>query len=143
MKYSIENDRRAAAKTEWMRANGRALRERTITLPSDLEPLPSFRHWINEAVHDAIRGGMVVPQNVQDLARGPSQYARTITSCWATDRHFRIARLDANRITTSDKGVGAMYWQHSISGPRDMEPVRSKMEYFGYLEEIVTNNKTS
>ena len=74
---------------------------------------------------------------VEELARGPNEYAKSFRALWYKGTHYRTLEADKSAEATFDSGIGGTYWGDFVSGPKDKSPIVDQLDYFGYIEKIL------
>lgn len=58
---------------------------------------------------------------------------------YAFGTHIQVSNV-GKHLTTLDSGVAATFEHKCISGPNDQRPIIAKLEYVGWVEEILELN---
>lgn len=99
--------------------------------------LPPYDVWVPEAIQDAIAAGEVVAQEEIEYSRGPHISANFYKSCWHKGCHYRISSADEWAPVTFNSGISNASFIDSVTNKRDRNPRRTKLKYYGILEDII------
>lgn len=130
---------REAERNEYRHAQRRGGRRNRFAYPRELQQLPPFAQWVFEEVRREEQGGVIVPKDVVDTARGPLPTASAYKSMYAFGNHYRVLSCE-RALRTSDSGVAATFKQVCRNGIRDGNQVNADVEYVGHIEEILELN---
>ena len=61
---------------------------------------------------------------------------QTFNALWSQGRHFRVQKIDKNRVT-SDCGVMAMFTQDSRASSKDLNVINAELDYVGNVINIL------
>ncbi len=73
------------------------------------------------------------------MSMKPTLEARSYRGMYDFGNHFKVASVKKH-LTTNDNGVAAVFEQEYILGPNNENPILAKLEYVGWVEEILELN---
>ncbi len=107
--------------------------------PDELKEVPPFLVWIRNAIAIAIKNGDKINKNMLHMSMPPKLQARPYRAMYAFGTHIRVSNVEKH-LTTLDSGVAATFQHECISRPNDQRSIIAKLEYVGWVEEILELN---
>jgi hypothetical protein len=110
-----------------------------IRYPEDLRAVPVFSDWLHDAVAHATETSNKPSNDVIEASKLPDIRATSYRTMRANVMHLRIRTAEEEKITC-DSAVVAAVWKRSRSTDAHPSGTLDKMEYVGWLEEILELN---
>jgi len=107
--------------------------------PNDLAPLPPFTTWIMASIVVAFNDRDTIDKDIVHMSMLLTLETMSYRAMYVYGNHIRVMSVKEH-LTISDYGVMATFEQKCISGPNDQRPVLAKLEYVGWVEEILELN---
>jgi hypothetical protein len=96
--------------------------------------------WIRSSIVTAIKEGDKIEKDVVHLSMPPTLEDRSYQTMWAFRNHNHVSSVEVH-LTTQDNGtITSIFEQECVSGPNDQKPMVAKLEYVGWVEEILELN---
>jgi hypothetical protein len=83
-----------------------------------------------------LKGGDTIDQNTIHMSMPPILEDRSYQSMYAFGNHIHVASVEEH-LTTSDNGLAAAFEQACVSRLNDQRPIIAKLEYVGWVKEIL------
>ncbi len=97
---------------------------------------PPFPTWIQSVISSTMKEGETMDKNIIHMSMPPTLEATAYWSMYGFGNHLHISNVEEH-LTTCDSGVVAVFEQECIYGPNDQRPMLAKLEYVGWIEEIL------
>ncbi len=107
--------------------------------PNDLAPLPPFATWIMASIAMAFNDGDTIDKDVVHMSMLPTLETMSYQAVYVYGNHIHVISVEEH-LTISDYGVMATFEQECVSSPNDQRSVLAKLEYVGWVEEILELN---
>jgi hypothetical protein len=98
-----------------------------------------FRDWLQEAVAIAAESGDKPSEDIIEASKLPDRRATGYRTMYANGMHLRIRTAEEEKITC-DSAVASAVWKRSRSTDTNAGGQLDKMEYVGWVEEILELN---
>jgi hypothetical protein len=111
----------------------------TIRYPTELRSVPVFSKWLEEAVSLASESADKPLADVMEASKLPESRATAYRAMYTKGMHLRIRTAEEEKITCDNAVVSAV-WKRSRSTDSNAGGTLDKMEYVGWVEEILELN---
>ncbi len=106
---------------------------------NDLAPVPPFATWIKVSIGVTLNDGGIIDKDIIHMSMPPTLEAMSYQTMHAYGNHIRAASVKEH-LTISDYGIMATFEEEYILGPNDQIPILAKLEYVGWVKEILELN---
>ncbi|CAM6062576.1 unnamed protein product [Sphagnum tenellum] len=86
-----------------------------------------------------MKEGETIDKYTLHVSMPPTLEARSYRTMFAFGNHFHVSNVEEH-LTTFDSGVVATFEHECRSRPNDQRPILAKLEYVGWVEEILELN---
>ncbi len=94
---------------------------------------------LKDAVVLAMKEGETIEKDVLHMSMPPTLEARLYQTMFAFGNQIHVSSVEEH-LTTFDSGVVATFEQECRLGTNDWRPILAKLEYVGWVEEILELN---
>jgi hypothetical protein len=113
-----------------------------IRYPEDLASAPVFSDWLREVVAIASNSRNRPSVDVIEASKLPEIRATAYRAMYVNGMHLRIRTAEEEKVTC-DSAIASAVWKRSRSVGADDGGTLDKMEYVGWVEEILELNYRS
>ncbi len=110
-----------------------------VIFPDHFKELTPFSTWVRNDVVSTMKEGETIDKYTLHMSMPPTLEARLYQTMFAFGNHIRVSNVEEH-LTTFDSGVAATFEWECRLGPNDRRPILAKLEYVGWVEEILELN---
>jgi hypothetical protein len=112
--------------------------DRTPVFPDHLVEDTPFPIWVRTTISSAIKHGEIIDEDVH-MSMPPTLEATTYRAMYAFGNHLYVSSGEEHSITR-DSSIVATFEEECVLAPNYQQPILVKLEYVGWIKEILELN---